>query len=71
MISTQNLLHIELVGNRSRFMKDVGYLDFDQSEVGMVQIRSFSKQMECDMIYQVSLTRSFFPTNFNSNLTTI
>ena len=40
-------------------------------EVGVIQIESFSKQMECDMIYRLSLTRSFFPTNFHSNLNTI
>ena len=54
-------------------MKSVGYLDFDDFfvEVGVIQIRPFCKQMECDMIYQLSLTRSFFPINFHSNLNTI
>ena len=54
-------------------MKAVGYLDFEEFfvEVGVIQIGSFSEQMECDMIYQLSLTRSFFPTNFHSNLNTI
>ena len=53
MISTQNLSHFEPVEKRSRFMKSVGYLDFDFFvEVGVIQIGSFSKQMECDMIYQ-------------------
>ena len=44
-------------------MKALGYLDFDQffAEVGMVQMGSFSTQMECYVIYQLSLTRSFFP----------
>ena len=28
-ISTKNLAHFELVRNRVRFMKVVGYLDFD------------------------------------------
>ena len=60
---------------RSWFMKYVGNLDFDEIfvEVGMNQIGSFSKQMECDMIYQLSLMRSFFPTltNFLSNLKTL
>ena len=73
MISTQNLSHFETVEKRSSFMKSVGYLDFDEFlvEVEEIQIGSFSKQMECDMIYQLSLTRSFFPTNFHSNLITI
>ena len=54
-------------------MKAVGYLDFDEFfvEVGVIQIGYFSEQMECDMIYQLSLTRSFFLTNFHSNLNTI
>ena len=73
MISTQNHSHLEPVEKRSRFMESVGYLDFDDFyvEVEVIQIRSFSKQMECDTIYQLSLTRSFFPTNFHSNLNTI
>ena len=40
-------------------------------EVGVIQIGSFSKQLECDRNYQLPLTRSFFPTNFHSNLNTI
>ena len=54
-------------------MKDVGYLDLDEFfvEVGVIQKGSFSEQMECDMIYHLSLTRSFFLTNFHSNLNTI
>ena len=46
MISTQNILHIEPVEKRSRFMKSVGYVDFDEVgvEVGVIQIGSFSKQ---------------------------
>ena len=73
MISTQNLSHFEPIEKRSRFMKSAGYVDFDDFfvEVGMIQIGPFSKQMECDMIYQLSLTRSSFPTNFHSNLNTI
>ena len=73
MISTQNISHFEPIEKRSRFMKSVGYLDFDVFfvEVGAIQIESFSKQMECDMIYQSSLMRSFFPTNFHSNFYTI
>ena len=73
MISTKNHSHLEPIEKRSTFMKSVGYLDFDDFfvEVGVIQIRSSSKQMECDMIYQLSLTRSFFPTNFDSNLNTI
>ena len=73
MISTQNLSHFEPVEKRSRFMKSVGYLDFDEFflEVWVFQIGSFSKQMECDMINNISLTGSFFPTNFHSNLNTI
>ena len=73
MISTQNHSHLDPVQKRSTFMKSVGYLDFDDFfvEVGVIRIKSFSKQMECDMIYQLSLTRSFFPTNFHSNLNTI
>ena len=73
MISTQNISYFEPVEKRSKFMKSVGYLDFDEFfvEVGVIQIGSFSKQMECDMIYQLSLTRSFFPTNSHSNLNTI
>ena len=73
MISTQNLSHFEPVEKRSRLMKSVGYLDFDDFfvEVGVIQTGSFSEQMECDMIYHLSLTRSFFPTNFHSNLNTI
>ena len=73
MISAQHLSHYEPVEKRSRFMKSVGYLDFDEFfvEVGVIQIGYFFKQMECDMIYQLSLTRSFFPTNFHSNLNTI
>ena len=37
-------------------MKAVGYLDFDEffADVGMVQIGSFSDEIECDMIYQLS-----------------
>ena len=55
MISTQNLSHFEPVKKRSRFVKSVGYLDFDEFfvEVGVIQIGSFSKQMECEMIYQL------------------
>ena len=73
MISTQNLSHFEPIETRSRFMKSVGYLDFDDFfvEVGVTQIVPFSTQMYCEMIYQLSLTRSFFPTNFNSNLNTL
>ena len=73
MISTQNLSHFEPVEKRSRFMKSVGYLDFDEFfvEVGVIQIGSFSKQVECDMIYQSFLQRSFFPTNFHSKLNAI
>ena len=73
MISTQNLSNFESVEKRSRFMKYVGYLDFDEFfvEVGVIQTWPLSKQMKCDMIYQLSLTRSFFPTNFHSNLNTI
>ena len=73
MISTQNLSHFELVEKRSRFMKSAGYMDFEELfvEVGVIQIGSFSKEMEYDMIYQLSLTISFFPTNFHSNLNTI
>ena len=61
-----NISHFESVEKRSRFMKSVGYLDFDEFfvEVGVIQIGSFSKQMEWDMIYQLSLSRSFFPQNF-------
>ena len=53
MISKQNFSHFEPVEKRSRFMKSVGYLDFDEFfvEVEVIQIGSFSKQMECDMIY--------------------
>ena len=56
MISTQNISYFEPVENRIRFMKSVGYLDFDEFfvEVGVIQIEYFSKQMECDMIYQLS-----------------
>ena len=73
MISTQNLSHFEPVEKHSRFMKSVGYLDFDECfvEVGVIQIGSFSQQMECDLIYQLSLTRSFYPPNGHSNLNTI
>ena len=39
--------------------------------VGMAQIGSFSKQMECDMIYQLSLKRSICPTHFHSRLNDI
>ena len=40
-------------------MESVGYLDFDEFfvELGVIEIRSFSKQIELDMIYQLSLTR--------------
>ena len=43
-------------------MEAVGYLDFDEffDEVEVIYIGSFSEQMECDMIYQLSLTRSFY-----------
>ena len=43
-------------------MKAVCYLDFDEFfvEVGVIQIGVFSEQMECDMICQLFLTRSFF-----------
>ena len=73
MISTQNLSHFELIEKRSRFMKSVGYLDFDEFfvEVGVIQIGYFSNEMECDMIYHLSLTISFLPTNFHSNLNTV
>ena len=73
MISTQYISHFMPVEKRSRFMKYVGYLDVDEFfvEGGVIQIGSFSKLMECDMIYQLSLTRSFFPTTFHSNLKTI
>ena len=35
-------------------MKSVDNMDFDEFfvEVGVIQFGSFSKQMECDMIYQ-------------------
>ena len=54
-------------------MKAVGYLDFDEFfvEVEVIQIRSFSELMECEMIHQLSLTRLFFLINFHSNLNTI
>ena len=73
MISTQNLSHFEPVEKRSRFMKAVDYLDFDEFfvEVAVIQIGSFCKQMEYDMIYHLSLTRSCFPAYFHSNLNTI
>ena len=63
MISTQNLSPIESVEKRSKFMKSVGYLDFDEFfvEVGVIQIGYFSKEMECDMIYQL------FLNNINNN----
>ena len=63
----QNLSHFEPVEKRSSFMKFVGYLDFDDFfvEVGVIQIGHFTKQMECNMIYQLSLTRSFFPNKFS------
>ena len=62
MILTQNLSHFEPVEKRSRFMKSVDYLDFDQFfvEVWVIKIGSFSKQIEYDMIYQLSLAKSFF-----------
>ena len=49
-------------------MIGVGFMDFDEffDEVGVIQIGSFSEQMECDMFYPLSLTRSFFLTNFNT-----
>ena len=70
MISTQNLSHFEPVEKRSRFMKSVGYPDLNEFfvEIGVIELGSFSKQMEYDIICQLSLTRSFFPTNFHSNL---
>ena len=73
MILTQNLSHFEPVEKRSRITKSVDYLDFDQFfvEVRVIQIGSFSEQMEYDMIYRLSLARSFFPTNFHVNLNTI
>ena len=73
MISTQNLSHFEPVEKHSRFFKSVGYLDFDEFfvDVGVTQIGSFSKQMEYDMIYELSWTGSFFATNFHSNLNII
>ena len=73
MISTQNISHFKPIEERSRFIKSVGYLDFDEFfvEVGVISIGSFSTQMEYDIIYQLSLTRSFFPRNFHSNLNTI
>ena len=48
-------------------MKSVGYLDFDEIfvEVGVIQIWSFSKQLECDRIYQLSLTRDRFSNKFS------
>ena len=54
-------------------MESVGYLDFDDffRWSGGDKNRFFSKQMEYGMINQSSLTRSFFPTNFHSNLNTI
>ena len=73
MIWTQNISQFEPVEKRSRFINSVGYLDFDEFfvEVGVIQIGYFSKRMEYDMVYQLSLTRSFFSTNFHSNLNTI
>ena len=67
MISTLNLSHFEPVEKRSRFTKSIDFV----VEVGVIQIGYLSKQMVCDMIYQLSLTRYFFPTNFHSNLNTI
>ena len=61
MISTQNFSHFQAVEKRSRFMKAIGNQDFDEFfvEVGVIQIGSFYKQIvECDTIYQLSLTRS-------------
>ena len=54
-------------------MIGVGFMDFVDFfvEVGVIQIGSFSEQMECDMFYLLFLTRSFFLTNFNLNLNTI
>ena len=54
MISTQNISHFESVEKRGKFMKSVVHLDFEEFsvEVGVIQIGSFSKQMECDMIYR-------------------
>ena len=65
MSSTQKYLTFWASRKRSRFMKSVGYLDFNAffGEVVVNQIGSYSKQRECDMIYQLSLSRSFFPTN--------
>ena len=73
MISTQNPSHFEPVEKRSRFMKAVGYLDCEEFfvEEGVIQIGSFSKQLEYDMINRLSLTISFVPTNFHSNLNTL
>ena len=43
MISTQNLSHFEPIEKRSKFMKSVAYLDFDDFfvEVGVIQMGSF------------------------------
>ena len=56
MILTQNLSHFEPVEKRSRILKSVDYLDYDQFfvEVRVIQIGSFSEQMEYDMIYRLS-----------------
>ena len=62
MISIQNLSHFEPVEKRSIFMKSIGYLDFDESffEVGVIHIGSFSKHMECDLIYPYTYATEFF-----------
>ena len=55
-------------------MEAVGHLDFDYSlslKWGWSKYGFFSKQMGCDMIDQLSLRRSSFPINFNSNLNAI
>ena len=43
MISKQNLSHFKPIEKRSRFMKAIGYQDFDEFfvEVGMIQIGLF------------------------------
>ena len=72
MISTQNLSIFGLVKNPSTIMSADGNFDlefFDEMEVD--QIESFTNQTECDVIFQLSVRRSFFPTNFLSNPTTI
>ena len=67
MISIQNILKFRQTEKLSRFIKVQGNLDFNEfiADAMVAQIWSFCTEIEYDVIRQLFLTNSFFPTTFH------